>query len=478
MAKDFNGNYWFNKFNRIRVELSQKLIDETEQSYLHHRAVLPKSVLKAMYLTSDKFTKNHAYSVRAILANLLDAICQGGNGAEVSIVFKHEWWKKSSAQVRKHCCARKPTLAILRTLELDGLIKIRKGYRAKNGHTLPTRFSATEKLLAKIRHIIKSASDITVNDQIQDQELNEVFLNVLRTDSQESKERVDISENESTELEHIKNELKLLNETNLGYQWAIETNTNRRLPPSNFVPTKNNPRLYLIKKRALVYSRSFATTQDKSIRWDLHGRYFNSAISEIHREERSNILINGEETTEMDFKANYVNICYNLLNLPAFNGDPYSIDGYSTRMRPIIKQAMLTVFNCKDRKSAVNSVQGSINFDKSNPTSRLFHADSIIEENKTTVSDIIKKILTLHEQIALYFFKASWKTLSSYESTIASKIIKRFTDQGCPIFVVHDSFVVRKSDENLLYQAMTSSYKEVLGFEPLIETKTKPAKIA
>ena len=63
------------------------------------------------------------------------------------------------------------------------------------------------------------------------------------------------------------------------------------------------------------------------------------------------------------------------------------------------------------------------------------------------------------------------KILQYEESRIAERVLIELTDKNIVCLPIHDSFIVAESNEKELVNAMTNAYKQVVGFNPLIDKK-------
>lgn len=58
--------------------------------------------------------------------------------------------------------------------------------------------------------------------------------------------------------------------------------------------------------------------------------------------------------------------------------------------------------------------------------------------------------------------------LQGVDSDIAEEVALHFANQGKACLIVHDSFVVKASDEDELRETMTEAYRKRFGYSPLI----------
>jgi hypothetical protein len=194
------------------------------------------------------------------------------------------------------------------------------------------------------------------------------------------------------------------------------------------------------------YKRVFRTNKHKFNKlelWDLHGRFYDN-LQNIPKELRKQIRIDGEETVECDFSSLHISIAYSLEGFELPTEDLYKIEGYE---RNIVKKAVVILLNTE------NIIQAK---------KAMAHEESNLFEN-INLTDLINKIISKHSSVQKYFSSSFGLKAMNYDSNIASNCLKAFVGLNKPIMCIHDSFIVKASDEVLIKSIMVASFQKVLN---------------
>jgi hypothetical protein len=192
------------------------------------------------------------------------------------------------------------------------------------------------------------------------------------------------------------------------------------------------------------------------------GRFYTSnfGYQNLSKEERETILINGENTVELDYSSMHIYMLYAERNIQ-YNNDPYSIVPEHPEVRGITKKVFLISINASDRKKAYRAII------KEYPDI----SDKLRPYN-LTLSSLIDKLIQVHNPIADYFFSGQGIYLQNTDSKIMNDILVSSTKLGKPALHVHDSVIVQGKDKNLLKSIMEESYKNNMkGFSCKIKEK-------
>jgi hypothetical protein len=185
--------------------------------------------------------------------------------------------------------------------------------------------------------------------------------------------------------------------------------------------------------------------------WDNGGRFY-ADFQNLERAERGSIWIDGQPTVELDFSSLHPTMLYHMSG-HALPGKPYQVEGVSLGNRDAAKVALLCVFNAADRRSATSAIIKEL------------RERSIVLKDRLRVRDLIDRLLTAHEPIAKHFFSGVGTRLQFLDSEIAVRILTAFAARSKPCLGIHDSFLVRAEDEDLLRATMEAAYQEVLRGE-------------
>lgn len=194
----------------------------------------------------------------------------------------------------------------------------------------------------------------------------------------------------------------------------------------------------------------------------LGGRFFGGQWIDLPGEDRSSLLIDGEEVIELDFSGLHPRLIYQLEGkpLPA-DTDPYSVAGWTGQER---------------RGWVKTAFQQLINADKA---SRLRKPPAVPADKigKGGWDKLKRAMSNHHREIEGWFRSGKGLELQRLDSDIAEATLLSLIGQGVCCLPVHDSFIVARSHENQLRVAMTQAYHEVLTkrghgwFDPIIHTR-------
>jgi hypothetical protein len=176
------------------------------------------------------------------------------------------------------------------------------------------------------------------------------------------------------------------------------------------------------------------------------GRFYGGFWQQLPKEDRLKLKLDGESVVELDFVALHPAIAYSLTgHLLAF--DPYLIEGCD---RKDVKKAFLVLFNCRDRKQAINTIRSE------------FYVKG--------AADLLHRIEEEHPLIADCFYNPAFGLmLQNTDSWICEKVLRNLTKQKILALPVHDSSIVKKKHEEDLRRAMSDSFYELFCVRPNIK---------
>ncbi len=194
----------------------------------------------------------------------------------------------------------------------------------------------------------------------------------------------------------------------------------------------------------------------------LGGRFYGGRWIDLPVEDRSTLLIDGEEVAELDFSGLHPRLIYQFEGkpLPA-DADPYAVAGWTGQeRRGWVKIAFQQLINAdKDAKL------------RKPPD---VPADKIGKGGWDKLKQAMSKH---HSEIEGWFRSGKGLELQRIDSDIAEATLLALADQGVCCLPVHDSFIVPRSHENQLRNAMMQAYHDVLsrrghgGTDPIIHTR-------
>ena len=211
--------------------------------------------------------------------------------------------------------------------------------------------------------------------------------------------------------------------------------------------------------------------------WNLGGRYHGGWWQQIPSELRKHILIDGNQTQEIDFSGFHISLAYGLEGLSPPT-DPYALNLTDPRLsdkqqRSAVKLLALTAINAKDRKTAFMAFRNEMN------------REQVGEENKISFTDdlltvLLEGFLSENPSIAHYLCADKGVELMAIDGNITSRLIEHFTYKNIPILTVHDSYIVEFEYEDELIRVMNDACAKELGitgFKIKSEKKVTPRSL-
>ena len=178
------------------------------------------------------------------------------------------------------------------------------------------------------------------------------------------------------------------------------------------------------------------------------GRFYHGWWQEISKEYRKFITIDGKRTVEVDYSSIHFRILYAEQGIDIGDDDPYIIEGYEDR-RDEIKLALNIILNAETKNKAIYAIFN--------------HEDSDID--KKTAKDIYKKLEEEHPKIKKYFGSGRGIKLQYKDSQIAEQIMLNLAKSNIVCLPVHDSFIVRASNQIELHEEMDKAFKDIVGID-------------
>ncbi len=205
------------------------------------------------------------------------------------------------------------------------------------------------------------------------------------------------------------------------------------------------------------------------------GRWFQKggpSYQQLSGEERSRLLLDGEEVVELDYPAMHPHLLY------AWEGGQCP-EGFYDRVadlcgcsRFVAKSVTLFALNAPSYSSLSSAInldmanQARANEDRAAPKPILHDQLKRLKLKARDVTDAIEKV---HPTIAKYLFSNSANRLMLAESEIVTSALLKLMEAGIPALPVHDSLIVSRRHRNRVRQVMEDAYREHTGFGIAVE---------
>jgi hypothetical protein len=209
------------------------------------------------------------------------------------------------------------------------------------------------------------------------------------------------------------------------------------------------------------YRRLFSKGDIAGFDFQWGGRLYGAgdySYQTIKKSERQKMTIGGEEVVEIDINASYLTILHGMAGHPLPNrGDLYAIAGYN---RTIVK-AWITAtighhgFHTRWPKNAIQEMKDA-GVDK--------HSRLTMESLQPVILDHFPMLADWPSQ------KVTWADLMFTESEIIiGTMLELMHSYGIPCFSVHDSIIVRKSDQGIAMETLKDQFFRRTNIEPRLK---------
>lgn len=199
------------------------------------------------------------------------------------------------------------------------------------------------------------------------------------------------------------------------------------------------------------------------------GRFYQlngTSYQNISKEERNGLLINGKETTEVDYTSMHLHLLYHRQGIEMPFADAYKpiLDtlGLCEYYRPEIKKVVLTALNALSRASFIKSF---------NPTEDGREIKNKLKQGGITLDDVCNAFVKCHPAIAQYLNSGASIGLMLLESDIMQIILLKLMHLGILALPLHDSLVCKIEDVEAVKQVMLMEYKIMMGFSIGVKVK-------
>ena len=220
---------------------------------------------------------------------------------------------------------------------------------------------------------------------------------------------------------------------------------------------KNKPHIVHITHNGKFTRRIFNNSD-----WIQSGRFYGGFWQRISADLRKKILINDEQTVEVDFSALHPVLAYSKAGLDYWKEHkvgPYDISVRGVKdpgiSRDIVKKLLLLALNASDKTVLFKAFRREFEYSSLGELTFKF-TDKVLDE---ILTDIKEK----HHMIANQIATGAGLKLMNLDSSIVEFVIKRFLEANTPVLSIHDSFIVQWSQRDRLVKAMEDAFSFVTG---------------
>ncbi|MDA8983461.1 hypothetical protein N9H20_03415 [Planktomarina temperata] len=339
------------------------------------------------------------------------------------------------------------TIGVVKTLKENGLIGFKEGFERQEGFS-SGRISRIWAEPPLVRLFEKSALNEFMIYSHNDRET------IVLKDS--DKNKIDYPETEETESQRyvVQYYNELLERTFID------------------IGSANSPRLEIVKNKGsknpnmphyvnIQHRGKFTHRVFNNSSFTESGRFYGGFWQRIGEDYRTQILINDEETVELDFSSLHPVLAYATAGVDYWqeypNMDVYDIpvDGIDNRKiaRLVIKKLFLLGLNAPNNDVLFRAFRSEFDYSSL--------GDFQYEFTDAVLSKLLDSIKAKHPTIADQIAAGVGTKLMNLDSKIVEFVIERFLTTNTPVLCVHDSFIVQRSQRDRLVTAMTDAFAHV-----------------
>ena len=234
------------------------------------------------------------------------------------------------------------------------------------------------------------------------------------------------------------------------------------------IGSANSPRLEIEKNKGsksqgkphyvhILHKGKFTHRVFNNSSWDEGGRFYGGFWQRIGQDYREQILINNEETVELDFSSLHPVLAYVQAGVDYWKEHdigPYdiSVNGIEDAKvsREVIKKLFLLALNAKDQTILFKAFRSEFDYSLLDGLEYSFTDDAL--------GAILDSIKARHTKIADQIATGAGTVLMNLDSRIVEFVIQRFLDNNSVVLSVHDSFIVIERHRDRLLAAMKDAW--------------------
>lgn len=315
-----------------------------------------------------------------------------------------------------------------------GLIEIKRGTQAKGGKRVMSRARATPRLIELLDEYGLTLADTAW--------LPDLPLVIIRVGKRKVMQESHFSGDDAEVISATKGLLEAYND--LTERTVIEL-------PSALVARCDAD---LTQRRLVrIFNRGQLTHG---------GRYYRPWWQSVPGELRPMITINGDQTSEYDYKSQIAILAYAMKGIDYRideRGDPYLLTGAEydavpkALLRPLGKMALTVALNMDDSTYLEGAIRTAWWREK---------LDRKAKARGITPVGMVEAMRLKHPDIADLFVTGIGLRTQRIDSEICTVIMRALTAKSIPVLTIHDSFIVARQHGDLLHGLMVEAHQEVM----------------
>jgi hypothetical protein len=207
----------------------------------------------------------------------------------------------------------------------------------------------------------------------------------------------------------------------------------------------------------ILHKEKFTHRVFNNSSWEEGGRFYGGFWQRIGQDYREQILINNEETVELDFSSLHPVLAYVQAGVDYWKEHdigPYdiSVNGIEDAKvsREVIKKLFLLALNAKDQTTLFKAFRSEFDYSLLGSVKYKFTDDAL--------GKMLDSIKAKHPMIADQIATGAGTVLMNLDGRIVEFVIKHFLTSNTPVLSVHDSFIVQTSQRDRLLTAMKDAW--------------------
>jgi len=192
------------------------------------------------------------------------------------------------------------------------------------------------------------------------------------------------------------------------------------------------------------------------------GRSSSAWTSLSGSDERRHIFIDGQKTVEVDYLASAINVLYKVLTGVVYTVDPYTLSVGGIKIpRHLVKTIATISLNSNTVKGAVTAIGSKYgelaSSHKGDDQDKYKEYKSM--KKRVKLKDILEAFLTKHNLIRHVFLRGKevGNKVQCLESDLVFAVVNELTKRSIPALTVHDSFIVKATDKDILDTLRTTT---------------------
>ena len=335
------------------------------------------------------------------------------------------------------------TINVVTTLKDKGLVGYKRGVEAQEGYGsgFVSRIWAEPKLISMFE---RSALHEFMVYSHHDREML-----ILRD---EDKNDIDYLETEETESQRLV--LQQYNDILERTFIDLGTAESSRLEIEKNKGSKNPDKPHYVH---ITHKGKFTRRVFNNSSWDEGGRFYGGFWQRIGQDYREQILINNEETVELDFSSLHPVLAYVQAGVDYWKEHdigPYDITVNKIEdakvSREVIKKLFLLALNAKDQTTLFKAFRSEFDYSLLGGLEYSFTDDAL--------GAILDSIKARHSKIAHQIATGAGTVLMNLDSRIVEFVIQRFLNNNSVVLSIHDSFIVLARHRDRLLEAMKDAW--------------------